>query len=202
MIHTWDGFTEALRASYQLWEYNLQIIDDIQARRQQKGETINEYAVAIRELFLRMRTPPSEEEQIQRIIVNLQPNYHPYLKQENLHTYAELECQGKTAEAIHKHIHQFKAIPVPTVKDPPKKNKDQTERLKNKESTPPPAKPTPSAYNTMWCEFCSIRGHFYGECKKERHIPPTTKPPPPPVTHITNMIDGGSQTLPYVALEV
>ncbi len=196
-IHSWADFTDVLRTSYQPWEYDFQILDEIRARKQQRGETINEYSVVIRELFLRMRRPPDENEQIQRIVINLQPNYHPYLKREELRTYGELERQGKTAEAIHKDILQFKASNPTSGKDrePPKKEKEKTDRPKEKEP-PRPVKPPP----TKWCDFCSIRGHTQEECRKKKEKNALSTPPP--VTHVTNMIAGNSSALPYVALEV
>lgn len=74
-ISSWTQFVHMLREEYQSFDYEYELWNEIRSRIQGSEETVGNYFACMKNLFARLPTPASEEEKLQVLKRNIDPQY-------------------------------------------------------------------------------------------------------------------------------
>lgn len=95
---TWDDLTIHLREVFERPSYDFDLRAEIMARTQGVGETICVFISVMRNYFRLLKTPMSEEDQLEIVSRNLHPSYLPGLGGGPLKNLADLQSRCKEYE--------------------------------------------------------------------------------------------------------
>lgn len=112
----WNTFTDFERdfeSQYLPPSYKLRLDDEIRRRTQGDQELVKQYVVAISTL-IRRRGGYSETERLERIYMNMRPEYRLYVKRKDFTTIGELVRLAEEYEACLKSRQTFNPPPNPT----------------------------------------------------------------------------------------
>lgn len=95
-IVDWDSFVENLRAEFEPFNYDEKLLEEIRKRTQGKDEPIGIYLATMKSFFNRLRSPPTEQQQIKTVLRNILPFFQTQLALVSVSSHVELKrlcCQ-------------------------------------------------------------------------------------------------------------
>nr|XP_012234646.1 PREDICTED: uncharacterized protein K02A2.6-like [Linepithema humile] len=142
--NTWNDFRQDFKAFYLPPGYPRQLRREIQGRQQQPSEPFDAFAIALQTL-MRRAGGYSEQEKLEQIYENMNPDLQLYIPLENIHTLSELHAKVANLEKIQQ------------------RQKERRPRFPERNNRNPVATAT---YNKDECCWrCKQRGHTRWNCK-------------------------------------
>lgn len=156
----WDEFTRDLKEFFLPGDIEMQIEEEIKARTQGAKECAKDFIIAIQTLMRRLGTM-SERRQVDRIHLNLRPEYQRYIRRHEVTTINDVIRLADDYERLLAKEKAFKAPPAASQALMPETAYGRTrggpENTVNAINTP---------YNRGECCWrCGQRGHSRQECK-------------------------------------
>lgn len=163
-FQTWDDLVSKLKQDFLPYNYEEDLLDEINRRTQGRDEKVSQYICDMEALFNRLPTKPDESHMIHKIRRNLLPQYISHLALQDISSLDELTLLCKRLEESLSWSDRYK---------PPLTRKSQLLEPDLSYSTAHAFRSNTnnvSTINLNKCWNCNQSGHHYNVCKFRRNI--------------------------------
>lgn len=143
--------------------------EEIRLRTQGESENIDMYVTSLLTMFARLITPMSKEEQLDRLVDNLNPTMRQKIKRSKISSVQDLVKKGREVEAVELAVKMYVPPPRPEVSLDPALACDQRKTKKSSDNAPRTVgKVNSMSKDNFKCFNCGETGHKFRQCGKTK----------------------------------
>lgn len=162
-LDNWEELVTRIRTCFLPTHFEVNLWDEIRARKQGKKETCIMYIASIRELFSRFSHPPAELEQVNCVLTNIQPYFATQLSLITIRTFdhlVELCVKLEYTRLNNEKLVGQGVSQIDSCQEACQTGNGTTDKIKHG----PISK---KRYRVLQCWNCGEAGHGFQRCRKE-----------------------------------